>query len=60
MATTRRTLDRATDRLDDEDETHDRIEELAETYDGFERLLELAMEHSIDDLIAAIEAYEEE
>jgi DNA-binding transcriptional regulator GbsR (MarR family) len=60
MATTRRTLDRAADRLDDEDETHDRIEELAETYDEFERLLELAMEHSIEDLIEAIEAYESE
>jgi len=58
MATTRRTLDRAADRLDGEGETHDRIAELAETYDGFERLLELAMEHSIDELVEAIEAYD--
>lgn len=60
MTTTRRTLDRAVERLDAEDRTHERIEELAETYDEFEQLLELAMEHSIEDLIEAIEAYETE
>ncbi|AZH24892.1 GbsR/MarR family transcriptional regulator [Haloplanus aerogenes] len=62
MGTTRRTLDRAAGRLDesDADGTRDRIEDLAETYDEFERLLELAMDHSVDELIAAIEAYDEE
>jgi DNA-binding transcriptional regulator GbsR (MarR family) len=59
METTRRTLDRAADRLDDGTDTNDRIEDLAGTYDEFERLLDLAMDHSIDELIAAIEAYEE-
>jgi len=60
MGTTRRTLGRAVDRLDESDDgvTLDRIEELAETYDEFERLLELAMDHSVEELIAAIEAYE--
>ena len=60
MGTTRRTLDRASTRLDDSDDTvtQERIEELAETYDEFERLLELSMDHSIDELIEAIEAYE--
>jgi len=62
MGTTRRTLDGAANRLDESNDavTRDRIEGLAETYDEFERLLELAMDHSVEELIAAIEAYEEE
>jgi DNA-binding transcriptional regulator GbsR (MarR family) len=57
MGSTRRTLGRALTRLDeDEDgETRDRIEALSETYDEFETLLELAMEHSVEELVAAIE-----
>jgi DNA-binding transcriptional regulator GbsR (MarR family) len=64
MGTTRRTLDRAKDRLDDADAeagdpTYDRVATLAATYDEFETLLELAMDHSVPELIEAIEAYEE-
>lgn len=78
MATSRRTLDRALERLDDADAdagagaetetgtgaragepTHDRVAALAATYDEFETLLELATDHSISELIEAIEAYEE-
>ena len=78
MATSRRTLDRALERLDDADAdagagaetetgtgaragepTHDRVAALATTYDEFETLLELATDHSIPELIEAIEAYEE-
>jgi DNA-binding transcriptional regulator GbsR (MarR family) len=57
MGSTRRTLDRALTRLDEDDdgETRDRIEALSETYDEFETLLELAMEHSVEELVAAIE-----
>jgi DNA-binding transcriptional regulator GbsR (MarR family) len=58
METTRRTLDRATDRLDDGTDTRDQIEDLAGTYDEFERLLDLAMDHSVEELIDAIESYE--
>jgi DNA-binding transcriptional regulator GbsR (MarR family) len=58
METTRRTLDRATDRLDDRTDTRDQIEDLAGTYDEFERLLDLAMDHSVEELIDAIESYE--
>ncbi|MFB6108135.1 MAG: GbsR/MarR family transcriptional regulator [Haloplanus sp.] len=65
MQTTRRTLDRAADRLDgaeSEDAAADRerIRELDETYERFERLLELAVERSPEELIAAIEAYDAE
>ncbi|WP_049937994.1 GbsR/MarR family transcriptional regulator [Haloplanus natans] len=59
MGTTRRTLDRAQDRLDHEGTTYDRVAALAATYDEFETLLELAMDHSVAELIAAIEAYDE-
>jgi len=63
MGTTRRTLDRAQDRLDrgdvDEGATYDRVAALATTYDEFEALLELAMDHSVAELIEAIEAYDE-
>lgn len=78
VATSRRTLDRALERLDDADAgagaetetrtgtgaragepTHDRVAALATTYDEFETLLELATDHSIPELIEAIEAYEE-
>jgi DNA-binding transcriptional regulator GbsR (MarR family) len=63
MGTTRRTLDRAQDRLDrggvDEGTTYDRVAALAATYDEFETLLELAMDHSAAELIEAIEAYDE-
>lgn len=78
MATSRRTLDRALERLDDADAdagagaetetgtgaragepTHDRVAALAATYDEFETLLEFATDHSISELIEAIEAYEE-
>jgi len=63
MGTTRRTLDRAQDRLDrgdvDEGATYDRVAALAATYDEFETLLELAMDHSVAELIEAIEAYDE-
>ncbi|AXG06426.1 MarR family transcriptional regulator [Haloplanus rubicundus] len=64
METTRRTLDRALDRLeeaeiDEDDPAYDRVAALAATYDEFETLLELAMDHSVPELIEAIEAYEE-
>jgi DNA-binding transcriptional regulator GbsR (MarR family) len=64
MATSRRTLDRALDRLaeaeiDEDDPAYDRVATLAATYDEFETLLELAMDHSVPELIEAIEAYEE-
>ncbi|WP_251344270.1 GbsR/MarR family transcriptional regulator [Haloplanus halophilus] len=62
MGTTRRTLDRARTRLDggDDSRTAGRIEDLATTYDEFETLLELAMDHSVEELIEAIEAYDGE
>jgi DNA-binding transcriptional regulator GbsR (MarR family) len=64
METTRRTLDRALDRLeeaevDEDDPAYDRVAALAATYDEFETLLDLAMDHSVPELIEAIEAYEE-
>lgn len=64
MGTTRRTLGRALTRLEDADvdegdPAYDRIAALAATYDEFETLLELAMDHSVPELIEAIEAYEE-
>ncbi|WP_251329860.1 GbsR/MarR family transcriptional regulator [Haloplanus pelagicus] len=61
MGTTRRTLDRALTRLDEGDAesgASDRIETLATTYEEFETLLELAMDHSVEELIEAIEAYD--
>ncbi|MFB6195861.1 MAG: GbsR/MarR family transcriptional regulator [Haloplanus sp.] len=64
MATTRRTLDRALTRLDEADaeETaeYERIEDLAATYDEFETLLDLAMDHSTEELVEAIERYDRE
>jgi DNA-binding transcriptional regulator GbsR (MarR family) len=64
MGTTRRTLDRALDRLEaadaeEGDAAYDRVATLAATYDEFETLLELAMDHSVAELIEAVEAYEE-
>jgi DNA-binding transcriptional regulator GbsR (MarR family) len=64
MGTTRRTLDRARNRLEETDTeegtaAYDRVAALAATYDEFETLLELAMDHSVAELIEAIEAYEE-
>ncbi|QGX94760.1 transcriptional regulator [Haloplanus rallus] len=59
MGSTRRTLDRSLSRVDDGDTaTRAHIEDLATTYDEFETLLELAMDHSVEELIDAIEAYE--
>jgi DNA-binding transcriptional regulator GbsR (MarR family) len=62
MGTTRRTLDRALSRLDEGDLTgateFDRIASLAATYDEFEALLDLATDHSVEELVAAVEAYE--
>jgi DNA-binding transcriptional regulator GbsR (MarR family) len=64
MGTTRRTLGQALDRLEAADveagdPAYDRVAALAATYDEFETLLELAMDHSVPELIDAIEAYEE-
>jgi len=61
LGTTRRTLDRALDRLEEaetDEAAYDRVAALAATYDEFEMLLELAMDHSAAELIEAIEAYE--
>jgi len=60
MGTTRRTLDRALARLENDDGAYDRVAALASTYDEFETLLELAMDHSVEELIEAIEAYDGE
>jgi DNA-binding transcriptional regulator GbsR (MarR family) len=62
MGTTRRTLERGLDRLDRagvDGPAYDRVAALATTYEEFETLLELAMDHSVAELIEAIEAYEE-
>jgi DNA-binding transcriptional regulator GbsR (MarR family) len=64
MGTTRRTLERALSRLeaadaDESDVAYERVATLAATYDEFETLLELAVEHSVEELIEAIEAYED-
>jgi len=59
MGSTRRTLDRALTRLDDTDDASDRVAELAATYDEFETLVDLMMDHSMAELIEAIEAYDE-
>jgi DNA-binding transcriptional regulator GbsR (MarR family) len=62
---TRRTLDRALDRLDDLDEEaaeadRERVRGLRATYDELSRVLELATEHSTDELVEAVEAYDDE
>lgn len=59
---TQRTLDRALQQVDalDDPETQadrDRIQDLAATYDQLQTLLELAMDHSPEELIEAIEQY---
>ena len=63
MQGTRRTLDRASDRLDglpdrETESDRERIDELADTYDQLQTLLELATDHSPDELIEAIEQYD--
>jgi DNA-binding transcriptional regulator GbsR (MarR family) len=58
IGSTRRTLDRALTQLDADDDAYDRVAELAATYDEFQTLLDLLMDHPIEELIAAIEAYE--
>jgi DNA-binding transcriptional regulator GbsR (MarR family) len=62
METTQRTLERTLERLDDRPEaepTAERIAALAATYEEFRTLLDLMLDHSADELIAAIETYEE-
>lgn len=64
MQTTRRAFDRALahlDGLDDEAAAADRerIRTLDETYAQLQTLLELAMDHSTEELIAAVEAYDD-
>ena len=59
MELTQRTLDRAIDDLDevadaDTERDRERIEQLSETYDRLETLLSLTMDHSPNELIAAI------
>jgi DNA-binding transcriptional regulator GbsR (MarR family) len=61
MATTRRRLDRALERLDDgpaDAATAERVEALAATYDEFETLLDLMADRSVAELIEAIESYD--
>jgi DNA-binding transcriptional regulator GbsR (MarR family) len=63
MQTTRRTLDRALDRLDEVEgeaarDDERRIRALDAQYDQLERLLELAVDHSTEELVEAIEQYE--
>jgi DNA-binding transcriptional regulator GbsR (MarR family) len=61
METTRRRLDRALERLDDEPAdaaTVERVAALAATYDEFETLLDLMAERSVAELIEAIESYD--
>lgn len=60
---TRRTLERALEDLDDVDgrqslPERERLEELAETYEQLQTLLERLMDHSLDELIEALEQYE--
>jgi len=62
---TQRTLERALDRLEGREDPRavadrERIAELAATYDELGTLLELAMEHSTEELVAAIEQYDRE
>lgn len=64
MTVTDRTLERALDRLESlegqaADADRERVRELRATYDELQVLLELAMERSPGELIAAIEGYEE-
>lgn len=60
---TQRTLTDALGRIDESDAVEsddgERIAELAATYEEFERLLDLLTEHTISDVVAALEAYEE-
>src|SRR6056297_53181 len=63
MQGSQRTLDRATARLDElptraMQTDRERVEELAATYDQLQTLLELAMDHSPDELIEAVEQYD--
>jgi len=65
MQGSQRTLDRATERLDElptraMQTDRERVEELAATYDQLQTLLELAMDHSPDELIEAVEQYDRE
>ena len=65
MQGSQRTLDRARERLDElptraMQTDRERVEELAATYDQLQTLLELAMDHSPDELIEAIEQYDRE
>jgi DNA-binding transcriptional regulator GbsR (MarR family) len=61
---TGRTLDRALDRLEpldgeDAEADRERVRRLQATYDELRTFLELATEHSTEELIEAIEEYEE-
>jgi DNA-binding transcriptional regulator GbsR (MarR family) len=72
MDLTRRTLDGALDRLEDLDERDadedlderdvsddlERVRELQDTYGEFQTLLDLATDHSVGELIEAIERYD--
>lgn len=63
MTVSRRTLDRADDRLEgidtgDTEVDRERIRDLAATYDQFETLLELVVDHSPEELIEAIDEYD--
>ncbi|WP_327051876.1 GbsR/MarR family transcriptional regulator [Halomicrococcus gelatinilyticus] len=65
MQGSQRTFDRARERLDElptlaTQADRERVEELAATYDQLQTLLELAMDHSPDELIEAIEQYDRE
>jgi DNA-binding transcriptional regulator GbsR (MarR family) len=63
MDVTQRTLDRALEGLEGVDGANarrdrERIRTLGETYGQLETLLELAMDHSTEELIAAIDQYD--
>ena len=62
MQMSRRTLDRALKQMDERHEwsraDRERVGELAETYETLQMLLELAMDHSPDEMIEAIEQYD--
>jgi DNA-binding transcriptional regulator GbsR (MarR family) len=65
MQGSQRTLGRARERLDElptgaTQTDRERVEELAATYDQLQTLLELAMDHSPDELIEAVEQYDRE
>lgn len=63
MSTTQRTLEQALDQLEAREESttiqQERLQELEETYENLETLVELATRHSMDDIITALEQYEE-